>query len=68
METPDQTPGFEQIAAELSEPLLRYLERNVGQHVVAEDLLQETLIRIARGLADFEGRAALKTWAFSIAR
>lgn len=34
---------------------------------MAEDLLQETLIRISRGLPGFEGRSELKTWAFSIA-
>jgi len=34
---------------------------------VADDLLQETLIRIARGLPDFAGRASVKTWALSIA-
>jgi RNA polymerase sigma-70 factor (ECF subfamily) len=34
---------------------------------VADDLLQETLIRIARGLPAFAGRASVKTWAFSIA-
>jgi len=35
--------------------------------LVAEDLLQETLVRITRGLPGFAGRSSLKTWAFSIA-
>jgi len=47
--------------------VLRYLTRYVGDPAVAEDLLQETLIRIARGLPGFEGRASVKTWALSIA-
>ncbi len=64
MEPPKE---IEQIAEELSGPLLRYLERYVGDRALAEDLLQETLIRIARGLPGFAGRASLKTWAFSIA-
>ncbi len=55
------------IVEELSKPLLRYLERYAGERAIAEDLLQETFIRIARGLPGFEGRASLKTWAFSIA-
>jgi RNA polymerase sigma-70 factor (ECF subfamily) len=59
--------SLEQVAAELSVPLLRYLARHVGEAALAEDLLQETLIRIARGLPAFEHRATLKTWAFSIA-
>lgn len=48
------------------EPLLRYLESYVGDRALAQDLLQETLIRIDRGLPGVEGRASLKTWAFSI--
>jgi len=67
MEPSSQAPPLGQIAAELSPPLLRYLTRYVGDPALAEDLLQETLIRIARGLPGFEGRAQLKTWAFSIA-
>lgn len=67
MEASDDPPPLELVVAELSEPLLRYLKRYVGEPAVAHDLLQETLIRINRGLPKFEGRASLKTWAFSIA-
>jgi RNA polymerase sigma-70 factor (ECF subfamily) len=67
MEASDDPPPLALVAAELSEPLLRYLKRYVGEPAVAQDLLQETLIRIDRGLPNFEGRASLKTWAFSIA-
>jgi RNA polymerase sigma-70 factor (ECF subfamily) len=63
----NEPTSLRQIAEELSPPLLRYLERYVGERTVAEDLLQETLIRIDRGLPGFEGRASVKTWAFSIA-
>lgn len=59
--------SLDQIVAELSEPLLRYFCRYVGERAVAEDLRQETLTRIARGLPGFSGRASLKTWAFAIA-
>ena len=66
VESADQV-SFAEIADELSPALLRYLARYTGQRQVAEDLLQETLMRISRGLAGFEERASLKTWAFSIA-
>lgn len=66
MSTAEQE-SFSVVAHELSPLLLRYLQRCVGDRMVADDLLQETLIRIARGLPDFAGRASVKTWAFSIA-
>jgi len=67
MEPPSQSPSPEQVAEELSEPLLRFLGRYAGDPAVTHDLLQETLIRVTRGLPSFAGRASLKTWAFSIA-
>lgn len=59
-------PTFEAIAREYSPGLLRYLTRQVGEPTLAEDLLQDTLLRAAKGLAGFEGRASLKTWLFTI--
>lgn len=63
----DKNPSFEDVARTLSDPLQRYLERMVGNRATADDLLQETLLRIARGLPGFEGRSSVKTWAFTIA-
>ena len=62
-----ENPSFEDVARALSDPLQRYLERMVGNTATADDLLQETLLRIARGLPNFEGRSSVKTWAFTIA-
>lgn len=59
--------AFEDVVEELSEPLRRYLERLVGNRATADDLLQETLLKIARALPGFEGRSSVKTWAFAIA-
>ena len=58
---------FEDVAQELWDPLRRYLERLVGNRATADDLVQETLLKIARALPDFEGRSSVKTWAFTIA-
>jgi RNA polymerase sigma-70 factor, ECF subfamily len=66
MHSTEQRP-FAELARELSPSLLRYLQRCVGDRVAAEDLLQETLMRIARGLPGFAGRSGVKTWAFAIA-
>jgi len=62
-----ENPSFEDVASTLTGPLRRYLERMVQNCATADDLLQETLLRIARGLPKFEGRSSVKTWAFSIA-
>jgi RNA polymerase sigma-70 factor (ECF subfamily) len=66
----DQEPShfvFEDVAEDLSGPLRRYLERLVGDRTTADDLLQDTLLKIARALPGFEGRSSVKTWAFTIA-
>lgn len=60
-------PAFDTTARELAKAILDFLQRYVGDRATAEDLLQETLIRMDRGLASFEGRSSIKTWAFSIA-
>ncbi len=60
------TPPFETIASQLSGKLRAYLERMVGS-TEAEDLLQETLIKIERGLPGFRGGSRLETWAFRVA-
>ncbi len=59
--------SFPAVAHQLSDPLRGYLQRYVGDPALADDLLQETLLRIARGLPRFRGRGKLKTWAFAIA-
>jgi RNA polymerase sigma-70 factor (ECF subfamily) len=60
-------PSFEQLAAELSGPLFGYLRKMLGNGADADDLLQETLMRIARSLPTLEKSAAVKSWAFRIA-
>jgi RNA polymerase sigma-70 factor (ECF subfamily) len=60
-------PAIDGLVRELEQPILRYLERHVGDRAVAEDLWQETLVRMTKGLPSFAGRSSIKTWAFSIA-
>ncbi len=59
--------NFAAIAEELSPSLLSFLRRYVGDSSLAEDLLQETLIRMEKGLAGFAERSSIKTWAYAIA-
>jgi len=62
-----EPPAFRAIADDLAQALQHYLERYVGDPAVAQDLSQETLLRINQGLAGFAGRSSIKTWAFAIA-
>ncbi len=52
---------------ELTPMLLRYLQRLAGDRATAEDLLQETLLRVTKGAEGFDGRSSVKTWVFAIA-
>lgn len=58
---------FDAAARDVSRAVLDYLRRYVGDSDLAEDLLQETLLRMSWGYANFEERSSIKTWAFSIA-
>lgn len=66
-DSPPPELSFEDVANELSPFLSHYLQRVVQDRGIAEDLLQQTLLRIARGLPDFDGRSSVKTWAYTIA-
>ncbi len=60
-------PSFEELVYKFSAQLSAYLKRMTGNASDADDLLQETLVRIARGLPQFEGRSSVKNWAYRIA-
>ena len=47
-------------------PLLRYLERMVGDMATAEELVQETFLRVYRARDRYEPRARFSTWLYRI--
>lgn len=48
-------------------PLVCFLERRVGNRSDAEDLFQETFVRVHQGLINYDDRRAFRTWIFTIA-
>ncbi len=50
-----------------TEPLQRFLQRWTRNRVDAEDLLQDTWVRIARGAKTFRPNQRFRSWAYRIA-
>src|SRR6266498_1762834 len=63
--------GNEEAFAQLIEPyrrqLLVHCYRILGSFDDAEDMLQETLVRVWKRLDSFEGRSSLRAWLYKIA-
>jgi RNA polymerase sigma-70 factor (ECF subfamily) len=63
--------GDEESFSALTDPYRRELQvhcyRILGSVQDAEDMVQETLLAAWRGLADFEGRASVRSWLYRIA-
>lgn len=60
--------AFETLMRRHRTPIHAFLCRLVGDRARAEDLLQETFLRVIKGVAGWEPRAAVRTWLFTIAR
>lgn len=60
--------AFEELVALLHLRLWGYLVRLVGDRTVAEDALQETWLRVLRGVSRLRERDRLFSWVFGIAR
>src|ERR1700682_179564 len=62
-------PGaFEGLLRRHRAPLFTFLLRMLGDREKAEDLAQETFLRIRKGAQAWEHRARFQTWLFTIAR
>jgi RNA polymerase sigma-70 factor (ECF subfamily) len=60
-------PAFEQLIEPYRRELLVHCYRILGSFEDAEDMLQETLVRVWKKLDSFEGRASLRAWLYKIA-
>jgi RNA polymerase sigma-70 factor (ECF subfamily) len=60
--------AFERLLRRHRRPLYTFFVRMLGDRARAEDLAQETFLRIVKGSAAWEHRARFQTWLYTIAR
>ncbi len=60
--------AFGALVARYESRLYAFIVRMVGDAHLAEDVFQQTFIKVAKGAAGFDGRASFSTWLFRIAR
>ncbi len=60
--------AVEEIVARFQMPLQAYLARLSGSRELAEDLCQETFVRVLANLDRFDDRFRFSTWLYTIAR
>ncbi len=58
--------AFDALFRRWAAPLLRYLERMIGDAPVAEELLQEAFLRVHRARERYEPQAKFSTWLYQI--
>lgn len=59
--------GFSNLVQTYQERLYWHIRSIVGDHHAADEVLQNTFIKVYKGLANFRGEAALYTWMHRIA-
>lgn len=61
------TDSFAQLVQTYSPRLFRFLYQRTGNRQDAEDLLQETFLRVYQHLSEFDTEQSFSTWIFTIA-
>ena len=59
--------GFEALVRQYSEPLYWKIRHIVITHEDADDVLQNTFLKICKSLDSFQGKSSLSTWLYRIA-
>jgi RNA polymerase sigma-70 factor, ECF subfamily len=60
--------AFEILLSRHERPVYNFLLRSVGNRSVAEDLLQDTFLRVIKGAPTYQRQAKFTTWLYTIAR
>ena len=62
-----QNASFEILINKYKEPLYWHIRKLVLNHDDADDILQDTFIKVLRGISKFKGNSKLYTWIYRIA-
>ena len=62
------TPSLEALIARYQPRVLRFGSKMCGDPEDAQDVVQETLLAMARSLREFRGESSVSTWLYTIAR
>jgi RNA polymerase sigma-70 factor (ECF subfamily) len=60
--------AFAELVARHEKPLWNFLRRFVRDATTAEDLLQETFMRVVKGAAEWKASSKFSTWLYTIGR
>ncbi len=60
--------GFEEIITEYLKLVYNFVYRFVGDQAMAEDITQETFVKVWKNLKKFNQKQNFKTWIFTVAR
>jgi len=60
--------AFEILLTRHRRPIFNFILRFVGSREMAEDLLQETFLRVIKGAENYKRKAKFTTWLYTIAR
>lgn len=63
----DDVPTFEAVLKQYERPVYWHIRRMVVSHEDAQDVMQETFIRVYQGLGKVQKKEALKVWVYRIA-
>ncbi len=62
-----ESDAVDEIVEKYKRPLFAFILRMINNHATAEDIFQETWLRVIRYVKDFRGDAQFSTWLFQIA-
>lgn len=58
--------AMSQLLTYLEQPLLSFLRRVIGRHDLAQDVLQEVMLTVARKLGQLNDPQAIRPWVFAL--